>query len=783
MGQCRAHLSGDGKTVALDEHSGDVHRLSVWDVPSGKMIFRLTPGRGSRIGAYALSPDGKQLALERTDGPAGKQTLRVHDLASGRAKDLGTLEFNVYDIRFSADGKRIVTSETSSGTGASTFACFDVPGGKQLWRLPRNGQTFAVSPDGRTLVSAVFKGKQGFQVVETDPGSGKPTERFQPYLRAHPNVPLVIAPDNRTVVIGDQEEIILWDLKTGKEVGRFAHRQRGGGYGPRMGAISADSRSLVTNLGYLQRWDLTTGKPFFPVPPDDGVGGPVEFLAFTSDGQELFATSWSGEAARWNVTTGKRVGYWPHVQSGRQRVVIPAGFRTLEFGDDPKWNEIILSEPTSGKHLQTVRWAEPNEVGINGVRAYTLTADGKTLLVAHGDEPGGGALRSYVTACDVASGRRLARFAVPGNFYYLRPPFSSCGRWVVLGGKVYHVGTGTELFTPLGEPNERLLPEDRWAHGPVWFSKDSRLLAGRLLRKTESGPVNTDTLAVWELASGKMLARFSNSGQVRQVAFASDGRTFAQVDAQGVFLWDLLTGTQRARFQAPDVPCDATVTRGGGAQTLVFAPDGRKLATGHQNGTVQLWLVPPLPGREPRPTSQTERDNLWADLGSDSPGKARAAVERLTQHPEVATALLKVRFRPPSPTPDDDRIRAHLQDLDSDVFATREEAVRKLREYGARAEPALRRELASGASLEMRLRIQRILDSITPPLQRLRLSGEALRGVRAIEVLERVGTAEPRALLRAWSEQGSDVRLATEARLALERPPGSAAKPAPDPDR
>src|SRR5262249_21245926 len=159
----------------------------------------------------------------------------------------------------------------------------------------------------------------------------------------------------------------LWDLKTGKEVRRFAHRQRGGGYGPRMGAISADSRTLVTNRGYLQRWDLTTGKPFFPVPPDDGGGGPVEVLAFTSDGEELFATSWSCQAARWNVTTGKRVGYWPNVQSGRQQIAIPAGFRTLEFGDDPKWNEIILSEPTSGKHLHTVRWAEPNEVGINGV--------------------------------------------------------------------------------------------------------------------------------------------------------------------------------------------------------------------------------------------------------------------------------------------------------------------------------------------------------------------------------------------------------------------------------
>ena len=56
------------------------------------------------------------------------------------------------------------------------------------------------------------------------------------------------------------------------------------------------------------------------------------------------------------------------------------------------------------------------------------------------------------------------------------PPFSPCGRWAVLGGKVYHVGTGTELFALTDGPNGRLLPGDRSARGPVWFSGDGRRL-------------------------------------------------------------------------------------------------------------------------------------------------------------------------------------------------------------------------------------------------------------------------------------------------------------------
>jgi hypothetical protein len=49
------------------------------------------------------------------------------------------------------------------------------------------------------------------------------------------------------------------------------------------------------------------------------------------------------------------------------------------------------------------------------------------------------------------------------------------------------------------------------------------------------------------------------------------------------------------------------------------------------------------------------------------------------------------------------------------------------------------------------------------------LSGEDLRGVRAIEVLERAGTSEDRKLLRAWAGQTANMRLAAEAKLAVER--------------
>jgi RNA polymerase sigma factor (sigma-70 family) len=767
-GQATAQLSADGKTVALNENVSHDIRVTVWDVESGKMLFRLAPAGGRSIGGCALAPDGKQLAVkEIADGRGHTDVLRVYDLETGRGKDLGSVEINVYDIRFTADGQRILASQTSGdGKGESTFVCFDVRSGKQLWRLPRKGQEFAVSPDGNTVVCAMFDGR--FQVIEADPDSGKATERLVPcpQFQAHPNVRAALAPDNRTLVMNHFEGIILWDVKTGQQVRRFAPPANSGrGYGPELGAFSADGRTMLTNLGHLQRWDLTTGKPLFDEPPADGLGGPIERLAFTAGGKELLASSWNLTSARWEVATGKRLSL-ARERFGHQWVSTPAGLRGLQSDSRQGPHTVTVLDPVAGKPLVALPWAEPKEVGINGLRAYTLTANGKTLLVAHGDEPGP-APKSYVTACDVASGRRLARFTVPGNFYFPASPFSPCGRWVVLGGKVYHVGTGTELFTPSGEPSERLLPGDRWARAPVWFSQDGRLMAGLLSRKGARGPEGTDTLAVWELASGKVLARVAQAGFVAQAAFAPGGRTLALVDGWGIRIVDLLTGKRLTAYAAPDVTCDVT-DRGCGTQTLVFAPDGRTLATGHRDGSVLLWKVPQPADDLPAEVTEAEGDRLWADLGSDSPGRARAAADRLVQCPSAAAARLVTRFRPVA-APADPAIAALVKDLDSDTFATREEATRRLREYGAKAEPALRRVLASSPSLDLRRRVEGLLESLPPPPLQLPVSGATLAGIRVIEVLERVRTPEARQQLQSWAEQAPDQRLVLEARAALER--------------
>src|SRR5262249_54989001 len=119
--------------------------------------------------------------------------------------------------------------------------------------------------------------------------------------------------------------------------------------------------------------------------------------------------------------------------------------------------------------------------------------------------------------------------------------------------------------------------------------------------------------------------------------------------------------------------------------------------------------------------------------------------------------------RPVSPAPAA-TVRPLLADLDSDDFRKREAAVTRLRELGDRAGAALREAVKAKPPPEKRRRLEALLNALegTP-------SGAALREVRAVAVLERVGTPEARGLLKELAGGAADARLTRDAKASLER--------------
>lgn len=145
---------------------------------------------------------------------------------------------------------------------------------------------------------------------------------------------------------------------------------------------------------------------------------------------------------------------------------------------------------------------------------------------------------------------------------------------------------------------------------------------------------------------------------------------------------------------------------------------------------------------------------------------AYRAVRTLTAAPRQALPLMRQRLTAAEKAPADSvKISRLLEELDSTEFEVREKASRDLHELGDSAESVMRRALREQPSLEVRRRLEQILDKLEsggrPPDQ--------LRMLRGVEVLERIGIPEARQVLESLARGASEARLTQEAKAALAR--------------
>jgi len=154
----------------------------------------------------------------------------------------------------------------------------------------------------------------------------------------------------------------------------------------------------------------------------------------------------------------------------------------------------------------------------------------------------------------------------------------------------------------------------------------------------------------------------------------------------------------------------------------------------------------------------------WTDLAGEDARKTHLAIWGLCSVPERAVKLFGDRLRP-APAVPADKIRQWIADLDSDEFKRRQAASAELAALDEQARPALETALKSNPSVELRKRIEALLTD--PGMVR---SAETLRQLRAVEVLECIGSTEARQILRNTLIQGAqNARQTREAKAALAR--------------
>ena len=261
-----------------------------------------------------------------------------------------------------------------------------------------------------------------------------------------------------------------------------------------------------------------------------------------------------------------------------------------------------------------------------------------------------------------------------------------------------------------------------------------------------------------DTATGKEVRHFGDTLRgYSSAAFSADGQTLATADEENVIrLWETATGGERLRLAGHAGPV-------GG---LLFAENDRTLLSTSTDTTALAWDLTGLRGRTQaadgkRPVRDLQ--GLWKVLADPDAAAAYRAIWAMTAAPRETVAFLRERPRRVEP-PEEKEVARWLRDLDSPDFVTRQQASEELAKFGGLVEPALRKALSGQPSLETRRRIQQLLEQLAGGP-----SGAELRMLRAVEVLEHIGTPEARALLESLAGGATGARLTRTAEVALRR--------------
>ncbi len=292
------------------------------------------------------------------------------------------------------------------------------------------------------------------------------------------------------------------------------------------------------------------------------------------------------------------------------------------------------------------------------------------------------------------------------------------------------------------------IPEGDGATSSVTFAPDGKAIAcagaGFVLREAQTG---------------ELLRRLHTpASEPYALAFSPDGRTVAGTVQDwskrdhGVFVWELASGLVRSRLTGYRSPPGC----------VAFSPDGTQLVAGSLD--LLVWDVT---GKRAAAASRQRRggDSWWRDLADPSAETAFTAIGEMLLSPDAGVPLLRDRLQPAAEPVSPKQVQQLLAQLADESFAVRTRAARDLDKLGSAAMPFVEESLRSDAPLEVRRR----LEALRKELRAQPLPGDALRVIRAVEVLEGIDSAEARSLLTHLATGAPRALQTIETRAALAR--------------
>jgi RNA polymerase sigma factor (sigma-70 family) len=547
-------VSPDGSLMAR----GDDGTVTLWDLTKreARLTIELPDGRASSI---VFTPDGTRIltagAGDQTTSPVGR-TIRFWDVRTGKesrsiARTGGRIPNAIITrVTVSPDGRWVAGVDNSHLIGHGTELT--------VWDLdqPEQPRVFTMR-EGSGHYGALAFGTDGTVYTVATPDSGwlslvsrwgpAPGERSGgwdgprlPRFPFHGAPTVAISPDGDTLAIGTHTGVIrLYDTGTGKEI------VVGGPHAAEITSVTFDpaGRDVRTASadGSVATWDTQTGaaRSRRDPPPVDDIAGPDAFSVLSPDGQWLLTQRKSHkdrvpfhwQATLWEAVTGGRGFTWKVDEPVYNLLPVPGGN--------------ILLGSTSGQQVRTWDSKSGDQLAIlpgdgrhfDPFRTrYAITPDGRSLI-----------------ACDAES---------------------------VTG---YDPRTGGQRFTWKLADRGILIGPGQKDDKPCYVQAIAASPDGGMLALSVGGPAYfemsklTNSLLLIEAESGKIIRRVPTPETLAGwLVFSPDGRQLAGPRC----VWEVETLAERLRFPArPEVTAAA------------FSPDGKRVATGHVNGTAAIWDV------------------------------------------------------------------------------------------------------------------------------------------------------------------------------------------------
>ncbi|MEP6519928.1 protein kinase domain-containing protein [Microcoleus vaginatus] len=328
-------------------------------------------------------PTTGQTKIRATSGPSGakKQSSinRLRPLNSG----LNKTEKDVFDWK-----KKLLagTAVLMLGIGASQIygsLRYGVFPANPVWLLSTlpssqflqksldnkgNVNAIALSPNGQTLVSASF-GTIRIWNLKT---GGLPRTLNSVHSKKSVKT-LAVSPDNSLLASGgDDNNVIIWDLKTGRRIRTIAAHTAA----VNAIAFSRDGKTLASGSDdkTVRLWNARTGSRLRTL---SGHAGGVNAIALSRDGKTLASGSQDKTVRLWNLGTGEvRRIITGHGGPVNAVAFSPNGQIVATASTD---NTIRLSNVQDGKRTRTFKGHS------SWVRTIAFSPDSRTLISGGGD--------------------------------------------------------------------------------------------------------------------------------------------------------------------------------------------------------------------------------------------------------------------------------------------------------------------------------------------------------------------------------------------------------------